>query len=229
MTDPKLPRRRVVTGLGIGAVGAGLAAATIADGARADMPPPRWHPTFERDDSWLERPCRHRMVFDATSPNGAGEALTFADNFLVANKSDYKIEAADLSLVIVLRHMATPFAYNDAVWAQYGAVLSEMTKFTDPATNKPPTVNLYNAKSRDKLSNRGVTLDDLIAQGVQFAVCGMATAGISGAIAKKLKLDKDAVHKDILANLVGNSHLTAAGIVAVGRAQEHGYPLAYVG
>jgi len=226
MTDSNIPRRRIVAGLGFGA--AALTAAGAKAEARADAPA-RWQPTFEPEDSWLERPGRHRMVFDATSPNGAGEALVFADNFFVANKNDYKIEAADLSLVIVLRHMATPFAYSDAVWGRYGTALSEILKFPDPQTRKPPAVNLYNAKGRDKLSNRGVTLDDLAAEGVQFAVCGMATAGISGAIAKKLKLDKDAVHKDILANLVRNSHLAAAGIVAVGRAQEHGYALAYVG
>ena len=227
MTDSNIPRRRLVAGLGLGA------AALAATGAKAevhgDMPPPRWQPTFEPDDSWLERPSRHRMVFDATSPNGAGEALSFADNFFVANKDDYHIAASGLAVVIVLRHMATPFAYNDAVWAKYGAVLSEMMKFSDPETKKPPTVNLYNAKGRDKLANRGVTLDSLIAQGVQFAVCGMATAGLSGMIAKKLKLEKDAVHKEIVANLIGNAHLAAAGIVAVGRAQEHGYALAYVG
>ncbi|MDE2072439.1 MAG: hypothetical protein KGJ81_03285 [Alphaproteobacteria bacterium] len=226
MTDSRLPRRRIVAGLGLGAATLTAMGATAAASAEA---PARWQPTFEPADSWLERPSRHRMVFDATSPGGAGEALVFADNFFLANQSDYKIGAAELSVVIILRHMATPFAYNDAMWAKYGAPLSEMMKFPDPETRKAPAVNLYNAKGRGKLANRGITLETLIAQGVQFAVCGMATAGLSGAIAKKLKLDKDTVHKDILANLIGNAHLAAAGIVAVGRAQEHGYALAYVG
>ncbi len=229
MTDNKLPRRRIVAGLGLGAAALTAAGAKAGADGQPDMPVPRWRPAFEREDSWLDRPSRHRMAFDATSPTGAGEALTFADNFFIANKNDYQIAASDLAVVIVLRHMATPFAYKDAVWAKYGAALSEIMKFTDPETKKSPAVNLYNVKSRDKLSNRGVTLDALIAQGAQFAVCGMATEGLAGAIAKKLALKKEEVHAEILANLIGNAHLAAAGIVAVGRAQEHGYALAYVG
>jgi len=34
------------------------------------------------------------------------------------------------------------------------------------------------------------------------------------------------VYKELAANLIGNSHLAAAGIVAVNRAQEHGFTLA---
>jgi len=39
----------------------------------------------------------------------------------------------------------------------------------------------------------------------------------------------DDVYKEISANLMPNARLVPAGIVAVDRAQEHGYSIAYVG
>jgi len=41
--------------------------------------------------------------------------------------------------------------------------------------------------------------------------------------------DADAIYKDFAANLVPNSHIVPAGVVAVNRAQERGYTLIYAG
>jgi hypothetical protein len=40
--------------------------------------------------------------------------------------------------------IATPFAFNDAMWKKYGATISRLANFTDPKTKQAPTINLFN-------------------------------------------------------------------------------------
>jgi intracellular sulfur oxidation DsrE/DsrF family protein len=129
----------------------------------------------------------------------------------------------------VLRHFSTPFAYNDMIWAKYGAGFSEALHFADPKTKQAPTANLYNSAAYGlTLPNFGTTLDSLIQKGVNFAVCDMATHFFAGTIAEKTKGNADAVYRELVANVIPNSHMVPAGIVAVNRAQERGYTFAYV-
>ena len=67
------------------------------------------------------------------------------------------------------------------------------------------------------------TMAALIKRGVHFAVCGVASRAIAGRIAKATGGETDAILKEIQANLISNSHVVPAGIVAVNRAQEKGY------
>jgi hypothetical protein len=55
----------------------------------------------------------------------------------------------------------------------------------------------------------------------------MSTRTIAGRIAKGTGAKPDAIVKEISANLISNSHLVPAGIVAVNRAQERGYSFVY--
>jgi len=41
----------------------------------------------------------------------------------------------------------------------------------------------------------------------------------------EMKGNADAVYKELVANLIPNSHMVAAGVVAVNRAQEYGFTL----
>ena len=61
---------------------------------------------------------------------------------------------------------------------------------------------------------------------MHFAVCQMATRRFAGVIANANKLDVEAVYTELASNLVKNSHLVPAGIVAINRAQERGYAFA---
>jgi hypothetical protein len=56
----------------------------------------------------------------------------------------------------------------------------------------------------------------------------MATQFFAGLIAGQAG-DKQAVYDELAGNLVGNSHLVAAGVVGVNRAQEYGYTLVTAG
>ena len=134
------------------------------------------------------------------------------------------MQDSDLAVVIVARHHSTPFAFNDAMWKKYGAGISQLANFTDPKTRQAPANNLYNAPGYGSaLANRGNTLDSLFERGVQLAVCQMATRQIAEPLAGAVGGDAESVFKELTANLVSNSHLVSAGIVAVNRAQERGY------
>jgi intracellular sulfur oxidation DsrE/DsrF family protein len=188
------------------------------------QPAGRWQPAREEQDDWLDRiEGRHRIVFDATTPEAFGYALLFAGNYYIANADGYGLKDNDLAVVIVARHHATPFAFNDGMWKKYGKPLSKLANFVDPRTKSAPTSNVYNLPLDIKLPNRGGTVDALIKRGVQFAVCQVATQGLAEPLAAAVGGTADSVYKELSANLVGNSRLVAAGIVAVNRAQERGY------
>jgi intracellular sulfur oxidation DsrE/DsrF family protein len=193
---------------------------------------PSWRAARHAQDDWLDQiPGSHRFIIDSTSPLGLGSALLFANNFFVANQQGYGLGNADAAVVIVMRHNSTGFAFSDAMWAKYGTAMGEASaNFDDPKTKTKPTVNVYNSGSyMTALPNGGVTLDALIGRGVHFAVCQMASRRYAGAIAAAHKLDAEAVYKELTSNLIRNSHMVAAGIVAVNRAQERGYAFANAG
>lgn len=227
MTEESNPagRRTFLSRLGLGAAaGAGLAAG-VASGrpayAQSEGFKPRRHP----EDAWMDAPkVAHRVVIDSASPAAGGAALLYANNTLNANKSGYGLQADDIAVIVVLRHLSTPFGYADAVWAKYGAAFSEILDFKDPVTKAAPAANPYNS-ARPGMSNMGVTIPSLVEKKVQFAVCGSATRFLAGAVAQKTKGDAEAVYKEFVSNLVPNSHLVAAGVIAVNRSQEYGYTL----
>ena len=147
------------------------------------------------------------MMFDSTTPDAFGAALMYASNFYIANKDGYGLLDGDIAVVIIARHQATPYAFNDAIWKKYGATISRLGNFKDPKTS-----NSYMQ-----------SVDSLLKRGVHFAVCQMATRELAGSMATDNGGDEEAIFKEISENLVANAHLVAAGIVAVNRAQERGY------
>jgi intracellular sulfur oxidation DsrE/DsrF family protein len=201
--------------------------------AAAQTPPPagRWQPGRHAQDDWLDQlPGQHRFVFDTTEFDGFGRALLFANNFFLANQSGYGLGNADLAVVLVLRHNSTVFAFNDAMWAKYGTPMAQRGNLKDPATKEAPKVNIYNAAAlATQLPSLSTTLDSLLKRGVHLAVCQMATRRLAGTVAQATRSSADAVYNELTSNLVSNSHMVPAGIVAVNRAQERGYAFANVG
>lgn len=202
---------------GIGAGGAALVAGTPV----AARVPKAFTPRRHAADDWLDTlGTQHRFVFDTTTTAAFSDALRFANNFLNANQSGYGLKDADSGVVIVARHFSTPYAYNDALWAKYGATLAT---FANPGTpvGKAPTANpFHDATTVD------VVVGALITRGAHLAVCGMATRFLAGQIAKTTNGNAETIQAELAANLVPNAHLMAAGILAVNRAQERGYTLA---
>lgn len=232
--DPHLTvaRRSFLSRLGVGlttmgaALGAGVSTAQAQSGEGG-----HWQAARHSLDDWLDQvPGKHRFVFDTITPEGLGEALPFVNNYFTGNQNGYGLQNQDLAVVIVLRHRSTLFAYNDAVWTKYGVTITQRTNFNDPMTKQPPKINLYNSTAHGtSLPNRGTTLDSLLKRGVHLAVCQLSTRANAGAIAAAAGVSADAIYDELVANLLSNAHIVPAGIVAVNRAQEHGYSVASVG
>jgi intracellular sulfur oxidation DsrE/DsrF family protein len=211
----------------IGAMGVAAAAIALRPGAaQAQTSTGPFQPARHPEDAWFDAlPGKHRTVIDSFSPEGAGDALLFGNNLYVANAAGYGLTDADVAVVVTLRHRSTVFAFNDAMWAKYSKGMSEGFAMTDPKTKQAPTVNLYNTPGYGTaLPNFGLTIDTVAKRGMHFAICQMATRRIAGQIAKSIgSTTPDAIFDELVANIVPNGHMVAAGVVAVTRAQEYGY------
>ena len=228
--QPPLLRRSFLTRLS-----AGVTAFIAAGGAGVASAQPQststtlWQSPRHEVDDWMDKaPTKHRLLIDTTGTDGFGNALPFSNNFYTGNQNGYGLKETDMAVIIVARHSSTAFAYNDAIWAKYGATIAKRANFNDPKTKEAPKSNLFFATDYgDALSNRGTTLDTVLKRGVQFAVCQLATRANSRAIAMAVGGDADAIYNELAANLIPNSHLVPAGIVAVNRAVERGYTPAH--
>ena len=160
-------------------------------------------------------PAKHRLAIDTTTPDGFRNALLFASNFMATNRNDYGLQNQDLAVIVVARHQSTGYGFNNDMWAKYGASLSG-TAAGAPAPDAQ-------AKEPPKANPNSASLVTLSSQGVQFAVCSMATRRLAGTIARAAGGDTDTVFAELSANVVSNARMVPAGIVAVSRAQERGY------
>jgi hypothetical protein len=226
-------RRSFLTRLGAGAAafGAAFGATTSVARAQTGGQPGAWQPARHAEDDWLDdRRAKHRFFLDTTETRGLGHAIFWGNNFFnVSRGAAYGLADADSALVICLRHESAPFAFNDAMWAKYGAALSEHASFVDPKTKQPATINVYQASGYNELlSSRGTTLKTLIDHGARFAICALATRGIASQAARATGGKVDDIFKELVDNKIANGHMVPAGIVAVNRAQERGYSMSSV-
>ena len=210
-----LARRSFFSKLGFGLAG-GAAMGTAGSPALAQSSEGAgFQPLRHAQDDWYGQvPGRHRFLFDAPYADGFSSALQFINNYYNLNVSEYGLKESDLAVIVVARHQSTMFAYSDAVWAKYGKPIADRINLVDPKTKQPPTANMY----KDRL-------DMLIKRGLQIAVCQQATRGNAGAIAMATSQTQEAVFEELKANLLPNARLVPVGILAVNRAQEHGYSL----
>ena len=202
-------RRSFLSAIGSGITMAGAAGAAFIPAAAAQSSTNTdWQPKRHSQDDWFDRiPGQHRVVFDTTDSNGMTSALMFSTNYYLANQSGYGLQNGDLAVVIVARHFSTAFAYSDAIWAKYGDPISQFISYKENAKTNPQERQISAAVGR----------------GVHFAVCQMATRALAQSIGRAVNASTDDIFNELAANLVPNSHLVAAGIVAVARAQERGY------
>ena len=222
-------RRSLLSGLG--AALAGLTFRPRAAQAQSPAGAPPVEPARHPQDAWMDALAgKHRTVIDCAASAAAGTGVFYANNIFTANRNGYQLADSDVAVIVVLRHEATTFAYNDAIWGKYGSVLGNMSKITDPRTNQPPTVNPLNSREfGPAMTNLGVTAAALASRGAHFAICDMATNRIAGVIASAVKSTAPEIYKELVANLLVNGHMVAAGVVAINRAQERGYTLLTAG
>ena len=136
--NSQVARRSFLSRFGIGAAALGASSA-VALPARAQNAN-GFRPQRHAADDWLDAPKGgHRLVIDSSSPDGGGSALLYAGNFFAANKAGYNLDPPAIAVVVVFRHLSTPFGYTDAMWAKYGEAFSEIANFKDPKSKAAPT------------------------------------------------------------------------------------------
>jgi intracellular sulfur oxidation DsrE/DsrF family protein len=200
------------------------AAATFLGGVQnpdAPAPAPAGHGDAVRhpQDGWFdELPSKHRAVFDTWLADHFSEAVAFASNWLRVNKDEYGLTDKDLGIVIVVRHGTGPFAFNDAIWTKYGKTFAGHMSAADVKAHPNPTTNIHAGR-----------LSALVKQGVHLAVCNLTTRAYTRMLAEETGTDAEIIYKELTTNTLGNAHFVPAGIVAVTRAQEHGFSLVSVG
>jgi hypothetical protein len=225
-----IPARRSM----LSAIGATLAALSFrprSAQAQSAVGGKTFQPARHAQDDWMDAvPGKHRTVIDCAAAGAAGTGVFYANNIFTANRNGYQLTDRDVAVIVVLRHEATTFAFNDAIWAKYAVVLGDLGRITDPRTHQPPTVNPLNSREfGPAMTNNGVTASSLAGRGAHFAICDMATNRIAGVIASAVKSTPPEIYKELVTNLLPNGHMVAAGVVAVNRAQERGYSMLSAG
>jgi intracellular sulfur oxidation DsrE/DsrF family protein len=208
---------------------AGAVLATANPAAAAPAKTSAWRATPEPQDAWMELPGRHRMVFDASTTEGADKAIDFSTSFYMANKEGYGLKDGDLGVIVILRHFATPFAFGDATWARWGGEFAKVISYQDPKTKAAPVRNTLLVSDSKDPDEALSSFTGLAQRGVHFAVCGMATKFIAKKLADNDEAKAKAIHAELTADMIRNAHLVPAGIVALNRAQERGYAVAHMG
>ncbi|HEY8972110.1 MAG TPA: twin-arginine translocation signal domain-containing protein [Puia sp.] len=202
-----------------------LSAAPIAapDGALATAPPEL--------EAWFNQiKGKHRITFDCTRPH---EIFPFAwpRVFLLTNAATGTPEKEN-SVVVILRHEAIPYAFEDKLWDKYK--FGEMFKADDPATKAPAVRNpFWKPKTGDYkipgFGNVDIGIDQLQESGVMFCVCDAAMTVYSAVVGQSMNMDPAEVKKDWLSGLLPGIQPVPSGVWAVGRAQEHGCHYCFAG
>lgn len=175
-------------------------------------------------DEWFNKiKGKHRIVFDATKPNGL-YPFAWPKVFLLTNAATGTPEK-DNSVVVVLRHEAIPYAFSNDVWVKYK--FGNVFKAEDPLTKSTAVRNpFWQPKPGDYqipgFGNVAIGINELQDSGVMFAVCNAAMTVYSNVIAGQMKMDVADVQKDWHAGLLPGVQVVPSGVWAVGRAQEHG-------
>jgi intracellular sulfur oxidation DsrE/DsrF family protein len=168
-------------------------------------------------DAWLDDlKGQHKNIFDCISVETGPSGWTFARNFLTANTGPvYQLKDADVNAIVCVRHLASVYGFNDAVWAKYK--LGESQKVIEGGV---PAVKNAHASFANELAKRGVIV----------AVCGLATTRIARTVAADGGMSAADVEADLRANLVTpTARVVAAGVTVTNRAQEKGFTYTYVG
>ncbi len=216
MSD-QLHRRSFLGRLSAGAV-AFFAAARVSEAAR-----PRARAISGSPDEWLQNLSgKHRQVFDGTSPNG-GFAMGFARSFLESTEKAMNLTDKDMGVVVVLRHSAIPWAFQDSIWAKYK--LGEAPFNINDGAN--PSVR--NTLVRGAGGQAGWGVQDLMDRGVIFGVCNLALTHHATTQAVKAGVSADVAKQEWTAGVIPGVTIIPSGVWGVNNAQEHGCSYCYAG
>jgi hypothetical protein len=171
------------------------------------------------DTSWTQKVTgKHKAMFDV--PEIEGGAGVYRAAIWVRQYTDVlKLQPADLSAVIVIRHSAIPLAMNQDFWATYGVGKEFKVKDDGGKTQKlNPVLPTPGATGNGSFFQ----LDKQLAAGAIVLGCNLAFGGIVSLVAKKDKLKTPEARAKALTYLVPGVILQPSGIFASVMACEAG-------
>ena len=215
-------RRKFLGGIATGATAMGLATLTSPlQQLHASPDSPHMNPDDPAEAVFKNLKGKHRIVFDVTEPVWLFP-FAWPRVFLLTNMATGTTEK-DNSVVVVLRHAAIPYAFEDRLWTKYnfGELFGAMND-----EKKPVTRNVFwkPEKGAFKIPGFGVIeigINELQSSGVQFVVCNAAMTVYSAAVAGKMNLKPEDVYADWKSGLLPGVTPVPSGVWAVGRAQEN--------
>lgn len=226
------PRRGFIGTLAAGAAALGMSSLTSfrLDSETLARPTAKNTGNLTPDEWFKTIKGSHRIVYDVTHPEGM-MPFAWPRVFLITNGATGS-PASDCGVVVVLRHNAIPFAFDNSIWKKYD--LGTAFKIEDPTTNATAQRNPYwqPAKGDFKIPGVGeveIGINQLQADGVMFCVCDVALTVMTAVMAQKMKLDAAEVKKEWLKALLPGVMVAPSGVWAVGRAQEHKCSYCFVG
>jgi intracellular sulfur oxidation DsrE/DsrF family protein len=232
-------RRQFLGSITAGAATLGLASLFQPLQAGANDNIPGFNP--DDPDAWFKplKAKKHSIVFDATKPHGI-MPFVWPRVFLLTNAATGSAEK-DCGVVVVLRHDAIPYAFEDRLWPKYkfsevfkeSGDLGPAFQATDAATAATMRNPFWKPKPGDfkapGFGNVAIGINELQASGVMFCVCNAAMTVYSNAIAMQTNGDAKEIMKDWVAGLLPGVQVVPSGVWAVGRAQENGCQYCFAG
>jgi len=225
-TSQSAGRRRFIGSIAVGA--AGIGAAIAAPLSLSANPPDVGG--VDPESVFNRITGKHKMVFDATQPHGMFP-FAWPRVFLLTNQVTGSPEK-ECNAVVVLRHDAIPYAFNDQLWSKYK--FGEFFKADDPATKTRSVRNPFAnpASGEYKIPGFGtvaIGINELQASGVIFVVCDAAMTVYSNIMAESMKMTPEEVKKEWIAGLLPGITPVPSGVWALGRAQEKGCAYVFAG
>ena len=223
-------RRNFIGTLATGAAALGLASITPTMQVKAnDLPVTTLNPNDP--DAWFNKiKGKHRVVFDSTQPH---DVFPFAwpKVFLLTNEMT-GTPGKDCGVVVVLRHSAIGYAFEDRLWAKYK--MGELFKADDPKTKTASLRNPFWKPQPGDFKIPGVGpveigINELQDKGVMFCVCSMAITVYSAVAAGQMNMKAEDVMNDWKSGVLPGIQVVPSGVWALGRAQEHGCQYIFAG
>ena len=173
--------------------------------------------------SWAERVTgKYRACFDCPEI-AEGVSLHQARVFLAGYSAVYSLADADVSAVLVVRHLAVPMVMGDDLWSD--GAFAEDGELKDPKTGESARRNPFvrvEAGSQYGLTWPDGALDTLIARGVTVLACDLALRNFAGQVARRRQIPRPDALAMIYASLVPGVIKMPSGVFAMMHAQSLG-------
>jgi hypothetical protein len=175
------------------------------------------------DDSWFGRlTASHKAVFDSPQIE---QDMTLgplhASRYIAGMMDALALKPNEIQAVVVIRHRAIPFAFNDAMWEKYpigetykvksGDTWATRNTLAGPRGNRAPSPDRPQGNLAWLANNGHIMLG-----------CDLATQGLAQAVAEKAKVPMQTVLDDVRKNTVPGMIMQPNGVYALHRAQEAG-------